>query len=73
MIDNARCMLSILLDLAEYLTKRTYKNNCRYRYGDKSRRKRRVKHRDCKCCLEYIGMTYNLLIFKYLNFDETIL
>ena len=68
-------MANSLSSLADNLDEEGYKINCKYIYGSKKCEICRIKCKNCECCLEYLNLRDDLMLYKCLccnrNYQKT--
>ena len=67
LIYCTKFIVSLLLNLFNNLAKWIYKIKCKYAHENKKCETCGIKHKECECCLEYINIKEDLIVYKCLH------
>ena len=63
-IDSARSMTRLLPNFVDILGKEVHKIKCKYGHDDKNCEAGGIKYKDFECCLVYINVKNDLILYK---------
>ena len=72
-IDSARFIASSLSNLFSNLAKGIRKIKCQYGYDNKTCEECGITYKGCECCLEYVSVKDDLIVYIYLCCDSNYL